>query len=430
MTETVQRNLLAELLQGRTHLPEPAAESLKHLRARALERANALSVPTVRDEEWRFTDLAPLYKGSFQPAATAVDAAAVDAALLAAVRMPEADLTLVYCDGHAVGGLPGSETLPAGLSISRVDEGIGRIAQFEQDAFVALNTCHLLDVCAIRAARDVAATVHIVHVTRRGAAASYPRTFIHAAAGARLTVVEEFVGASEGQEGPSLVDAVTEIEVESAARVNHVKLQRQPATQFHIGQVSARIARDGVLASHSITLGARLSRNNLHLVQAGEAVACRLDGLAVLNGRQHADTHTTMDHAFPHGASEQVHKCIVDDTARAVFNGKILVRPHAQMTNAAQQSRNLLLSARARVDTKPQLEIFADDVKCAHGATVGQLESEELFYLRSRGLSEDAARALLTYAFAAEVIERIAIPSVVQRLRDEVLARTSKGMQS
>lgn len=418
MNQDTQRNLLAELLQGRSEFPEPAGDTLKRLRARALERANALSVPSVRDEEWRFTDLAPLYKGSYRPVAAA---AGIDAARLAGATMPEADVRLVFCDGHLVSALP--TDLPRGLSLAAGGDELGSIADFEQDAFVALNTSYLKDAAVIRAGRDAVATVHVVHVAQSAQTASYPRVFVQAAGGARVTVVEEFVGS----DSDALVNAVTEIDVAAAGEVRHVKLQRQSAAQFHIGQLSARVARDGILATHCVTLGARLSRHNVHIVQAGEGVHCRLDGLAVLAGRQHADTHTAMDHALPHGNSEQVHKCIVDDTARAVFNGKILVRKDAQLTNAAQQSRNLLLSARARVDTKPQLEIFADDVKCAHGATVGQLEAEELFYLRSRGLTPDAARALLTYAFAAEVIERIPVPSLAQRLREEVLARTNRG---
>jgi len=171
-------------------------------------------------------------------------------------------------------------------------------------------------------------------------------------------------------------------------------------------------------------LGGRISRYGLNLTQAGEGGECRLDGLALIDGRQLADTHSTLDHTRPDGRSRQLHKCIVDGGAHAVFNGKILVRPGAQLTHSEQQNRNLLLSDRAHVDTKPQLEIFADDVKCAHGATVGQLDEEQVFYLRSRGLAPERARSLLTYAFAAEVIDRIPVPSLVERLEATVLERT------
>jgi Fe-S cluster assembly protein SufD len=203
-----------------------------------------------------------------------------------------------------------------------------------------------------------------------------------------------------------------------------VRLQREGEKAFHIGQCSVKLARNAYYNSDAISLGARLSRYNLDVVQAGEGAECILDGLALISGRQHADTHSAIDHAYPHGKSTQLHKCIVGGTAHAVFNGKIFVREGAQLINSEQSSRNLLLSDKAKVDTKPQLEIFADDVKCAHGATVGQIEPEELFYLKSRGINETAARNLLTYAFAAEIIDRIPIPSLVLKLHHAVMAHT------
>jgi Fe-S cluster assembly protein SufD len=184
------------------------------------------------------------------------------------------------------------------------------------------------------------------------------------------------------------------------------------------------LAKDAHYASHTVTLGARISRYNLNVVQQGEGAQARLDGLALISGRQVADTHTLMDHGLPNGRSKQLHKCIVGGAAHAVFNGKIVVRPGAQLTDSAQESRNLLLSDKAHVDTKPQLEIFADDVKCSHGATVGQLDAEQVFYLRSRGLSDGRARDLLAYAFGAEVIDRIPVPSLVEQLEETVLAQT------
>ena len=184
------------------------------------------------------------------------------------------------------------------------------------------------------------------------------------------------------------------------------------------------LAKDARYESDWVTLGARISRNNVNVVQQGEGAECRIDGLTLISGRQLADTHTMIDHTKPNGRSRQLHKCIVADAAHAVFNGKIYVRAGAQLTDSGQQSRNLLLSPKAHVDTKPQLEIFADDVKCAHGATVGQLDPEQLFYLRSRGLAEARARNLLTFAFGAEVIDRLPVPSLVERLEQVVLEQT------
>jgi Fe-S cluster assembly protein SufD len=222
----------------------------------------------------------------------------------------------------------------------------------------------------------------------------------------------------------SFSDAVTEIAVGENARVQHVKLQRETQTAFHIAACAVALAKDAHYASHTVTLGARISRYNLNVVQQGEGAQAWLDGLALISGRQVADTHTLMDHARPNGRSKQLHKCIVGGAAHAVFSGKIVVRPGAQRTDSAQESRNLLLSDKAHMDTKPQLEIFADDVKCSHGATVGQLDAEQVFYLRSRGLSDGRARDLLAYAFGAEVIDRIPVPSLVEQLEQTVLQQT------
>jgi Fe-S cluster assembly protein SufD len=203
-----------------------------------------------------------------------------------------------------------------------------------------------------------------------------------------------------------------------------VRVQRDGAEAFHFANCAVSLAHASRYHSVSVALGARISRHNLVAVLAAEGAECTIDGLALIGGQQLADTHTLIDHAVPQGTSRQLHKCIVDGAARAVFNGNIMVRAGAQRTDSAQSSRNLLLSGRARVDTKPQLEIFADDVKCAHGATVGQLDVDEVFYLKSRGLSDTAARNLLTYAFGAEVIERISVASLRDRLEQAVMAQT------
>jgi Fe-S cluster assembly protein SufD len=190
-----------------------------------------------------------------------------------------------------------------------------------------------------------------------------------------------------------------------------------------------RVERDGHYQSVAVALGGRISRYNLNVSQAGEGAQCQIDGLALIDGRQLADTHSFLDHARPDGSSRQMHKCIVGGAAHAVFSGKILVRPGAQRTNSSQESRNLLLTDKAHVDTKPQLEIFADDVKCAHGAAIGQLDPEQVFYFKSRGLSESTARELLTFAFATEIVGRIPVPSLVKRLEETVVRQTG-GRQS
>jgi Fe-S cluster assembly protein SufD len=240
--------------------------------------------------------------------------------------------------------------------------------------------------------------------------------------GAQCTLVEDYSAVVESD--AYFNSAVTEIVVGENAHVRHVKLQREGRAAFHIANCSVALAKDAHYDSNTVTLGARISRHNLNVVQNGEGAACRIDGLALISGRQLADTHTAIDHARPNGTSRQLHKCIVAGAAHAVFNGKVLVRAGAQLTDSAQESRNLLLSPKAHVDTKPQLEIFADDVKCSHGATVGQLDPEQLFYLRSRGLPEARARNLLTFAFGAEVIDRLPVRSLVERLERTVLEQT------
>jgi Fe-S cluster assembly protein SufD len=296
-------------------------------------------------------------------------------------------------------------------------------ASARDDPFRAINTAHIADGTLVFVRSDIVAEspVQIIFAGTQPDVATHPRCLIVAERGSAVTVLEDYVGLHGAT---ACVNAVTEVAVGANARVRHVRRQRESRAAFHIASCAVALDRDAVYESVSVTLGARLSRYNLHVRQTGEGARCRLDGLALIADRQLADTHSFIDHAAPHGTSRQLHKCVAGGHAHAVFNGRILVRQGAQLTDSAQVSRNLLLGARSHVDTKPQLEIFADDVKCSHGATVGQLEAEELFYLRSRGLSETAARALLTYGFAAEIVDRIAVSSVVTALRRTVLEQT------
>jgi Fe-S cluster assembly protein SufD len=431
MTHVESRSdYLEGLLQGREAVTDSGSTWLRTLRMRAVERANELSVPTTRDEEWRFTDLSPLYKIPFQPV---LDTGVLQKSRLDAFTIPEAQTRLVFVDGH----------YSADLSYVAVNEGVtvgnfadlpkavdavleahlAKLALIDGDAFAAVNTAFLRDGALIQIAhgRVVSAPIHLLFVATRKDSAAYPRVLVVAETGAQCTVVEDFVSVADGV---YLTDAVSEFHVAENARVSHVKLQRESLAAFHIANTSVKVARSGHYATWTIALGARISRNNLSIVQAGEATEFSVDGLALISGRQLADMHSSIDHAHAHGRSRQLHKTVVGGGAHAVFNGKILVREGAQQTDSGQQSRNLLTSDKAHVDTKPQLEIFADDVKCAHGATVGQIEADELFYLKSRGLSDTAARNLLTYAFAAQVIERIPVKSLVERLEKAVLEQT------
>jgi Fe-S cluster assembly protein SufD len=310
-----------------------------------------------------------------------------------------------------------------GTHAAVIEPHLARHAEFDHDLFAALNTAHLRDGAFIWVAKNqkCPTPVQLLHIATQKETVSYPRCLVVAETGSECTLIEDFVSVGDAVH---FTNSVTEVVVGEGARLQHVGVQREAKTAFHIGGCSAKLAKDARYATHSVTLGARISRLNLGVAQQGEGAAVRMDGLALITGRQLADTHTFMDHARPNGTCEQAHKCIVGGAAHAVFNGKIMVRPGAQLTHSSQQSRNLLLSPKARVDTKPQLEIFADDVKCAHGATVGQLDEEHVFYLTSRGLSPQRARNLLTYAFAAELIDRIPVPSLVEQLEEAVLAQT------
>ena len=420
---------LAKLLDGGRALPQSTTSWLNARRAHALERANALSVPTTRDEEWRFTDLSPLKKFSLQtPAASA----AVTLGQIAPFNVPEAETRLVFVDGQYASAL--SCGIGASASVCALAEGLkshggmleqhlAQHADVEQQVFAALNTAWLRDGALIVLSRNtqLAQPVHVLFVATQANAVACPRVLVVAESGAQCTLIEDYVALTDGA---YFTNAVTEIAVATGARVRHVRLQRESKQAFHVAACVASVAKDAAYHSQSITLGARLSRMNLNVRQQGEGAEISIDGLALIDGEQLADTHSSLDHAFPNGRCTQMHKTIVGGAAHAVFNGKVLVREGAQLTNSAQQSRNLLLSPRARVDTKPQLEIFADDVKCAHGATVGQLDAEHLFYLKSRGIAETQARNLLTYAFGAEIILRIPVPSLVKQLQHAVLAQT------
>ena len=406
------------------------------LRARALERANALSIPSTRDEEWRFTDLSALSRLSFQP----VDAAAqVGRASLEQWLFPDPFARLVFVDGLWAPELSQLPPPEHGIAIEdlrsalttradRLAPHLGQFAAFERQLFVALNTAFLRDaaVVLLDTDRSVAAPVHVLHVaTGRGKPhAIYPRTLLVAGAGSRCTLIEDFValGASKYFSAP-----VTEIALDENASVQHIRLQREAVDGFHVATCAVAQSSGSRYTAVSVAAGARLSRLDHNIVQRQPGCESELHGLMLLGARQIADTHSFVDHAQPNGRLRQVQKCVVGARSHAVFNGKVLVREGALQTDAAQSFRGLLLSEHARIDAKPQLEIFADDVKCAHGAAIGQLDADQLFYLRSRGLAEAAARNLLTYAFAAEVIERIPLRALASALGRTVLERTQES---
>lgn len=435
MNMVTGKSFLDNLLQGELDMPPNSLGWLNKMRASAVERAGTLKVPTTRDEEWRFTDISPLAKLSFQPAREISPLKRED---IEHFYLDEAFTTLVFVDGHYMPGLSTqSNGSGAGLIVTNlrhaltqyakeIEPHLGQYADFQDNLFGALNTAFLHDGALIIAPRNSAVDrpVHLLFISTQAESANHPRCLLIAGSGSAVTFVEDYVTL---QEGEYVTNAVTEIAIEDNAQVSHTRVQRDSTQAFHVANCAVRLGRSSRYQSVSATFGGRISRYDLNVLVAAEGAECHVDGLSLIKGRQLADTHTSIDHAKPDGTSRQLHKCIIDGAAHAVFNGKIMVRPGAQRTNSSQSSRNLLLNPRAHIDTKPQLEIFADDVKCAHGATVGQLDAAELFYLKSRGLSELAARNLLTYAFGAEIIDRIPVASLKHRLERVVLEQTQRN---
>ena len=420
---------LGALLAGQPLLAPSFWAHVNALREQAHTALGTLAMPTLRDEAWRFTSLAPLHRLTFKPVLAAPRLQPAD---IAPFCLDDAATRLVFVDGVYAPQLssPATESgvlvtdLPTAMAThaAALEAQFGRRQMLGDNVFAALNTAFMQDAAVVVVPRHVAlaAPVHLLFVATQAGALSHPRCLVLAEAGSRVTLIEDYVAL---QDAAYLVNPVTEIVLAEQAQLTHVRVQRDGPQAFHIANCAVSVGRSANYRSVSVAMGAQLSRYHLSVV-LGEGAECAVDGLALLAGNQLADTHSCIDHAQPHGSSRQLHKCIADGSAHAVFNGKVVVRPGAQRTDSAQSSRNLLLSSRAQVDTQPQLEIFADDVKCTHGATIGQLDAEEVFYLQSRGLSGRAARQLLTYAFGAEIIERIPVASLKHQLQQRMLAQT------
>ena len=437
MSVVTTDNYLKSLLQGQSQLSASPLERLNRLRANAVDRVSTLRMPTKSDEEWRFTDISPLTKMSFQPMRTTSPLQTSD---VEHFYLAETVTRLVFVDGVYAPHLStkisdvskDTDIIVSNLSaiksevLTITEPHLGHHTEFKDNIFAALNTAFLHEGALIIVPRNasVEIPIHLLFIATQKEVTSHPRCLLIAGSGSKVTVLEDYVTL---QKETYVTNTVAEIVLAENAIVNHCRIQRDSKESFHMANCTVSLARTSCYQSVSIAFGARISRYNLNVLMTDEDAECVADGLALISSHQLADTHAFIDHLKPHCTSRQLHKCIVDDAAHAVFNGKIMVRPDAQLTNSSQSNRNLLLTPRARVDTKPQLEIFADDVKCTHGATVGQLDNEEIFYLKSRGLSEITARNLLTYAFGAEIIERIPIESLKLQLEQTVLEQTRKN---
>ncbi|MBI3271092.1 MAG: Fe-S cluster assembly protein SufD [Planctomycetes bacterium] len=413
---------------------------LLRLRKAAIRSFAERGYPTLDEEDWRQTSVAPIARTAFRAAeATKFHGRAGEelereaAGGLAACR-------LVFVNGFYAPELSSVPRLPeGGLRVGSLaallraggevlEPHLAQLADDGRNPFVALNTAFFADGPYVHVPARTALDfpVHLLYVATESAepAAAFPRALLVTERETKATFIETFVGPPSAS---YFTNAVSELLVGENAHIEHVKLQREGDAAFHVATLQARQARNSNFVSHSFSLGGLLVRNDLNVVLDGEGIETTLNGLFRCTGRQHIDNHTLLDHAKPHGSSRELYKGILDGASKGVFNGKIIVRKDAQLTDAQQTNMNLLLSDEAYIDTKPQLEIFADDVKCKHGATIGAIDSDALFYLRSRGIPSDTARRMLITAFANEMIGRVPVEPVRERLLELIPQQLLQG---
>ncbi|MEK6281208.1 MAG: Fe-S cluster assembly protein SufD [Acidobacteriota bacterium] len=412
------------------------------LRGSAMERFAELGFPSVKDEEWKYTNVAPIARMHFNPP-TPSDAVVTDDRALIDLGIVEArESQLVFLNGILRDDLSSMTALPEevvaiDLSQAIADPRYGELvwkhlaqeADYVADGFVALNTALMSHGAFVYIPKGVEVKVplHLLFISDGVQAASFPRVLLIAEENSRAVLVESYISTREAQ---YFTNSAVEVVLKDGARLEHYKIQRESIEAFHIATTAADLGAGASYDATSITFGAELSRHDVNVRMDHEGAECWVDGLYIVTTGQHADTHSLIDHRKPHCTSHQLYKGILDGKSRAVFNGKIFVRHDAQKTDAMQTNKNLLLSNEARVDTKPQLEILADDVKCAHGAAVGQIDEDELFYLATRGIHPDLARNLLTYGFAEEVIGKIKIDSIRAQLDKAVLNRLNARLEA
>jgi Fe-S cluster assembly protein SufD len=423
--------------------PDSPGSWLTRLRESAMESFQEFGFPSVKDEEWKYTNVAPIARIDFKPATFAGASTGSLEGELANFGCIEAkDSQLVFINGilrsdlSSLTGLP-PEVVAMDLSQAISDERHGEIAwkhlaqqaDYVVNGFAALNTAFISNGVFIHIPKGVIveSPIHLLFISDGDQSANFPRVLMIAEENSSATVIESYAGI---QDARYFTNAVVELVLKDGARLEHYKVQRESPRAFHVATTAADLGPNSRYDATTITFGAELSRHDINVTMDHEGAECWVDGLYLVTTGQHADTHSLIDHRKPHCTSHQLYKGILDGKSRAVFNGKVFVRHDAQKTDAMQTNKNLLLSNEARVDTKPQLEILADDVKCAHGAAVGQIDEDELFYLETRGIHHDLARNLLTYGFAEEVIGKIKIDSIRGQLDEAVLNRLNARLEA
>jgi Fe-S cluster assembly protein SufD len=414
---------------------------LQDLRKEAFSRFRELGFPTARrgNEKWKYTNVGPIADAAFSfPLDVAQD---VDVAGIRRVApWHDSWATLVFVNGCYSPALSTPPAAPTGASVANLADAVRtngeaiqrhltRHATFDDDAFAALNTSFLWDGAFVHVpdSETLASPLHLVYLTTAGSqpVASYPRTLIVAGADSKLTVIETFASLSGA---PDFTDAVTEIVLGDGARMEHYRLLLQSEDAFHVGMGRVYQGRDSTFTSTSFATGAAIARNDLRVVLDGPGGSCFLNGLYLTSGTQHVDNYINIDHAKPHTTSRLYYRGILDGSSRAVFGGMVLVRPGAAKADAHQEDKNLLLSEDAEVDSKPSLEIYADDVKCGHGATAGAVAEDAIFYMRSRGLDLETATAFLIKGFASRIIDTVKVRPLRAHL-DKLLSRTLRGVR-
>lgn len=427
---------LNEFKKFENSLNGESALQIHGVRKEAISNFSKLDFPNTKDEEWKYTNITSLLKYNFKPASIKVEVSVEQVNKFLFDKLEHS--LLVFINGQFEEKLSKIKNLPEGViagSIAKaikqkspiVEKHFGKYSDFKNQIFTALSTAYTKDgaFVFIPEGKIVEGPVHILFLASSGDEniLSQPRNLFVAGKNSQVTIIEHF---SSLDQSIYFTNSVTEIVAEENAIVNHIKLQEESKKAFHIGRMEVEQERASNFTSYAISLGGNISRNDFNCKFNDEGGECTLNGLFLLDGTQLFDVHTLIDHAKPHCNSHEHYKGILDEKSRGVFNGKVMVRKDAQKTNAFQENNNIILSNDALVNTKPQLEIFADDVKCSHGATIGQLDDDSMFYLKSRGIGEETAKTILIHAFASDVVQTIKIKAVKDYIEEILTQRFNK----